>query len=143
MYSEKNLVYIFTMLECIEKCWRYTADFTSAEELMWANDQKEFNAVISLFIAIGEESKKIDANLKAAVTFALEWSDVAGIRDKISHDYRGIDEDVLWAVIQQDLSPLKTALIDMLKLIRPGRAIVEEFLQNPHYKHVRYLAEIV
>ena len=58
MWCNQNIVYIFTMLECIEKCWIYTANFKNADEFVQANDQKELNAVISLFIAIGEESKK-------------------------------------------------------------------------------------
>ena len=40
MFSEKNLVYIFTMLECIEKCWIYTADFDTPADFIWANEQK-------------------------------------------------------------------------------------------------------
>jgi uncharacterized protein with HEPN domain len=34
-----------------------------------------------MFIAIGEESKKIDQGLKDALASKLNWSDVAGIRD--------------------------------------------------------------
>lgn len=60
MYNEKNLIYIFTMLECIEKTWIYTQEFTDPRDFIWAHEQKELNASISLFIAIGEESKKIE-----------------------------------------------------------------------------------
>lgn len=64
------------------------------------------------------KSQKIDKNLKDNVTFELSWSDIAGLRDKISHDYRGVDGDILWLVIHKDLQKLKTVLIDMLHSIR-------------------------
>jgi len=137
MYN-KNLLYIFTILECIEKCWIYTKDFDSAYEFLWANEQKELNAVISLFIAIGEESKKIDDNLKNSVTTTFTWKQIAGIRDKISHDYRGIDEDILWAIIHNDLHELKKALYQILAIIKPDKKLIKEFLQTPYYKHINY-----
>ncbi len=142
MYSEKNLVYIFTMLECIEKCWIYTADFDTPDDFIWANEQKELNAVVSLFVAIGEESKKIEQTLKEAVSSKIKWSEVAGIRDKISHDYRGIDEDILWAILKNDLFQLKQALIEMFKFINPDKGIVNEFLKSPYYKHLLYLKKL-
>ena len=97
------------------------------------------NAVISLFIAIGEESKKIDQNLKEDIETKLNWSDVAGIRDKISHDYRGVDAEILWAVIQKDLPKLKKALLEMLELIKPSKELIDEFLDSQFYKHLAYL----
>ncbi len=139
MYDEKNLIHILTMLECCEKAWVYTKEFKDPIDFIWANEQKELNATISLFIAIGEESKKIDKNLKEAVEFELSWSDIAGLRDKISHDYRGVDGDILWVVIHQDLKKLKDALISMVDLINPQKELLEEFLNTPYYKHLGYL----
>ncbi|DAB28420.1 MAG TPA: hypothetical protein CFH78_02565 [Sulfurimonas sp. UBA10385] len=139
MYDEKNLIHIFTILECCEKAWIYTKDFNNPIEFIWANEQKELNAVISLFIAIGEESKKIDKKLKDAVAFELSWSDIAGLRDKISHDYRGVDGDILWVVIYKDLKKLITALINMVSLINPSKELLKEFLNTPYYKHIGYL----
>jgi len=141
MYDEKNLIHILTMLECCEKAWLYTKEFQNPIDFIWANEQKELNATISLFIAIGEESKKIDKNLKDAVKCELSWSDIAGLRDKISHDYRGVDGDILWIVIHKDLYKLKSTLIDMIKNINPSIDLLQEFLVTPYYKHLEYLLE--
>ena len=51
MYSEKNLIYIFTMLECIEKTWIYTKGFNNPNDLIWSHDQIELNATISEALA--------------------------------------------------------------------------------------------
>lgn len=139
MYDEKNLIYIFTILECCEKAWLYTKGFNNPNDFIWANEQKELNATISLFIAIGEESKKIDKNLKDAIEFDLSWNDISGLRDKISHDYRGVNGDILWIVIHKDLEKLKTALLDMVNLINPSKELLKEFLNTPYYKHIQYL----
>jgi len=64
MYNEKNLIYIFTILGCIEKCWIYTKGFDKAIDFVFANQQKDLNVVISMFIAIGEESKKNRTKIK-------------------------------------------------------------------------------
>lgn len=71
MYNDKNLIYIFTILGCIEKCWIYTKDFDEAIDFVFANQQKDLNAVISMFIAIGEESKKIEQKLKMIHLYKL------------------------------------------------------------------------
>lgn len=139
MYDEKNLMYILTMLECIEKTWIYTSEFNSPIDFIWANEQKELNATISLFIAIGEESKKIDTMLKEAVVSELSWKDIAGLRDKISHDYRGVDADILWAVITKDLKKLKKSLVEMIEKINPQKGMLKEILSTPYYKHLEYL----
>lgn len=115
MYSEENLIYIFTMLECVEKCWIYSDGYANPNDFVWADEQLRLNAVISMFIAIGEESKKINISLKNAVDMGFNWSDVAKIRDKISHDYRGVDAEILWSVIYKDLPKLKNALVQMVE----------------------------
>ena len=139
MYSEKNLIYIFTMLECIEKTWIYTKDFNNPNDLIWSNEQIALNATISLFIAIGEESKKIEQSLKDSIECDFSWNNIAGIRDKISHDYRGVDADILWIVIHKDLKKLKTALVEMVDKINPSKELLKEFLSSKYYQHIQYL----
>jgi uncharacterized protein with HEPN domain len=58
MFSDKNLAYILTTLEAIEKINLYTKDFIDPEVFYEANDQLNFNATYNLLIVVGEESKK-------------------------------------------------------------------------------------
>ena len=90
MFDEKNLLYLLNILERIEKISIYAKNIQSPQELLDANDQMNFNASNNLLIAIGEESKKIDSNLKSKFP-EFPWSEVAGVRDKLAHDYRGVD----------------------------------------------------
>jgi uncharacterized protein with HEPN domain len=36
----------------------------------------------------------------------IPWSDIIGMRHKVVHDYLGIDEDIVWQVVSEDLPPL-------------------------------------
>ncbi len=141
MYEDKNLLYIFTMLECIEKIWIYTAEFQDAQEFVWAQKQLPYNAVINLFIAIGEESKKIDTSLKENLTKEFSWKEVAGIRDKLAHDYRGVNEQVLWNTIHNELSTLKEALLKIYDTIKPPFELLQEVLASVYYEDIQYLLE--
>lgn len=69
----------------------------------------------------------------------IDWTSVAGIRDKISHDYRGIDEAILWNTIKKELVVLKSALVEMVDLINPSKEILNSFLESPYYRHLGYL----
>ena len=65
MYSGDNLLYVLTILEAIEKVQKFTSRFRTAKEFFDAEDQLFFHASTSLLLVIGEESKKIEKNLKA------------------------------------------------------------------------------
>ncbi|GAB3706697.1 hypothetical protein GCM10027592_40410 [Spirosoma flavus] len=93
MYSDNNLVYIFTMLECTEKIFIYAQDYPNAEELNWGADQRDFNTIWALLLVIGEESKKIEADLKKEFS-QIPWHNIAGMRNYLAHDYRGIDHEL-------------------------------------------------
>lgn len=40
----------------------------------------------------------------------IPWADIIGMRHKVVHDYLGIDEDIVWQVVTEDLPKLVTAL---------------------------------
>ena len=137
MFSSKNLTYILTILEAIEKISYYSKDFKDEEEFYFANKQLNFNATVNLLIAIGEENKKIDDNLKTSD--AISWKNISAMRDKISYNYRGIDESMVWDIIQNYLPILKTLLIEMLPKIENYQEYIEEALKSKYYEDLFYL----
>ncbi len=96
MYSDTNLIHIFTILEAIEKISLYTQEFEDEEEFYHSESQLYFNAVVNLLIAIGEENKKIDQSIKDDYLFA--WSNISKMRDKMSHNYRAVSAYRVWDI---------------------------------------------
>jgi len=137
MFDVKNLTYILTMLEAIEKIFIYSNDFEDEEDFYHANKQLNFNASVNLLIAIGEENKKIDENLK--ISKKINWKNISALRDKISHNYRGIDEYIVWDIIQNYLPKLKNTLIEMVPKIENFKIYLKEALKSEYYEDLKYL----
>ncbi len=140
MYTDDNLVYIFTMLECIEKIFIYAEDYSNAEELAWAKDQRDFNAIWALLLVMGEESKKVEADLKKEFQ-DIPWKNMAGMRNYLAHDYRGIDHERVWDVIKINLPNLKDVLVAMIDKIAYDNRMLIRALDSPYYQHIQYLRE--
>lgn len=139
MYSDNNLIYIFTILESIEKINIYTQNLKDDEEFYYANDQMNFNAVTSLLIAIGEENKKIEQNIKSGYPF--NWNDISKMRDKISHNYRGINPFMVWDIIKNSLPEYKDIIINILPNIDKYEEALHDALNSNFYTHLGYLKD--
>ncbi len=125
------MLHILTMLEAIEKINIYSKDFKDEEEFYYANKQLNFNATVNLLIACGEENKKIDSGLKTSNL--VNWKNISAMRDKISHDYRGADESIVWDIIQNYLPKLKLSLIEMIPKIENHQKYLEKALKSKYY----------
>ncbi len=141
MYSSENMTYILTILEAIEKIAYYTEGFEDEEAFFYANRQLNFNATVNLLIAIGEENKKIDERLKTSQK--LNWKNISSMRDKISHNYRGVDESIVWDIVRNYLPVLKTLLIEMLPKIEAYQRYIEEALESEYYDELHYLRALL
>ncbi len=75
----------------------------------FAADKKTINAVIRSLEVIGEAAKKIPPEIRHRYP-ALPWREVAGMRDKLIHEYFGIDLEIVWQTTQGDLGDLEQAV---------------------------------
>lgn len=142
MFSGNNLLYLLTMLEAIEKVEQFAAPFDNALDFFRKDDQLHFHAVSHLLLAIGEESKNLEKGLKNAFP-DIPWKLMAGMRNRLSHDYRGIDFNLVFSVSKNDLNPLKQAVLKMVQMISFDKGELEAALNSRFYKHLGYLRKFL
>ncbi len=97
--------------EAIGKIGRYAAGHTS-ETL--AADDKTLDAVIRNLEIIGEAAKNISDDIRASHP-EVEWKKIAGLRDILIHQYFGIDQDIIWDILQNKLPTLATQIKRILE----------------------------
>jgi uncharacterized protein with HEPN domain len=113
--SKKNdLLYLLNILEYIGKIWKYTEETNSAEELFELNDQLNLNASLTLLANIGENVSKMSQNLKRKYS-KIEWKGIKEFRNRIVHDYVGIDLAIVYEIITNDLKILKPEIENIIK----------------------------
>lgn len=71
-------------------------------------------AIIRSLEIIGEAVKNISKELKDRHT-DIEWKKIAGIRDKLIHDYFGVDWNIVWDVINIQIPDLSVKINKILK----------------------------
>ena len=103
--------YINDILASIQEAIEFTGGMTFDE---FSRDKKTINAVIRSLEVLGEASRKIPDHLKAE-TPEVPWKRMAGMRNKLIHEYFGVDLEIVWAVIKEDLPPLVHHLEKLLR----------------------------
>jgi len=77
-------------------------------------DEKAKRAFARSFEIIGEAAKKIPEDFKLSHN-DIEWSALARLRDKLIHHYFGVDYELVWNIVKEDVPALKNKLIKLLK----------------------------
>lgn len=109
MSKRGDLEYLADIREAIQRIQAYTTDLSYAQFLA---DEKTQDAVIRNIEILGEAVKHLSAELTATHP-EVEWKSIAGMRDKLVHEYFGVNLDILWDVLSSKLTPLR-ALIERI-----------------------------
>ena len=105
------LDYIYDILEAINEVEEFTQGMNFEG---FAGDKKTVNAVIRSLEVIGEAAKKIPANVRKKY-LKVPWKRMAGMRDKLIHEYHGIDLEIVWVVVKEELPPVSAEMEEVLK----------------------------
>lgn len=89
------------------------AEYAAVERTVFLADRMRQRAVIQCFEVIGEVTKKLPADFRAAHP-ALPWRYMAAFRDKLIHDYFEVDLDLVWNTATREIP----ALIPLLEPLR-------------------------
>ena len=76
-------------------------------------DRMRQDAVIRKLEIIGEAVTHLSDPTKE-LRPAIPWRRIAGMRDRLTHDYFGVDLSLVWVVVERELPNLKTAVEELL-----------------------------
>lgn len=99
--------YIQDILDSIQDIENFIQGMNYEE---FRDDRKTINAVIRSIEIIGEASKKIPKSLRDSQP-EIPWKKMAGMRDKLTHAYFGIDLEIIWKVVSEEIKQIKPGIL--------------------------------
>lgn len=76
-------------------------------------DEVMKRAVVRSLEIIGEATKKIPADVKLKWN-SVSWKHMAGMRDRLIHDYMGVDYSIVWDVVRNRIPQLTQQIEDII-----------------------------
>ena len=102
MSKRAMLLLLEDMLQSAQKIKLYTKDLDYNSFLA---DDKTIDAVVRNFEIIGEAANRIDLDFRDSNP-EVEWKRIRGFRNRIVHDYFGIDYEIVWNIIETYLDEM-------------------------------------
>jgi uncharacterized protein with HEPN domain len=101
--TRNSKLFLTDILDCMVKIDKFIKGMQYEE---FVADDKTSSAVIRKLEIIGEAVKNIPMEVRNKY-LEIPWKEMAGMRDKLIHWYFGVDYELVWKVIKEDLPNLK------------------------------------
>ena len=111
MSKRDTILLLDDMLQSAKKIKRYTNDLDYNSFLL---DDKTIDAVVRNFEIIGEAANRIDPDFRDKNP-EIEWKRIRGFRNRIVHHYFGIDYEIVWTIVENDIEELINQLQELIK----------------------------
>ncbi len=109
----KNRTVVEKIIKYADKILDYTKNMTYAD---FVENSILVEACVFNLSQIGELANKIDNDFEQAHT-NIPWRMMYGLRNKIVHDYDGVNLVLIWDIVNDDLAELNTRLKELYKTI--------------------------
>ncbi|MBA3674010.1 MAG: DUF86 domain-containing protein [Chitinophagaceae bacterium] len=112
--ADKDLLYLLRILEAIEKILLYSKKYKTADDFLFTNHQKDYNASLLLMMQIGEQAAKVSKTTKEKFP-EIKWNKIKGFRNRVVHEYVNIDKLIVFSVIKNNLAELAQQISKCIK----------------------------
>lgn len=102
-------IYIDHILNSINRILEY---ISGKDREAFEADQLTQDAVVRQLEVIGEATKRVSKELRSKNP-DIPWSDMAGMRDVLIHDYIDVDLGVVWKTASEDIPNLKALILKL------------------------------
>lgn len=106
-------VYLEYIMECIRRIEKHRR---SGKRRFLASDTLQ-DAVLRNLQTLAESTQRLSGEIKATQP-DVPWEEISGFRNILVHGYLGIDLEVVWGIIQTDVSNLKAAIYEMRQIVK-------------------------
>ncbi len=113
--SPRDFVYVGHMLDMARKAVGKTSGLSHDD---FEADENLRLALTHLVQVIGEAGRRVSSDLTIRHP-EIPWQEIVGMRHKVVHDYLGVDEDIVWQVVTEDL-PSLVAMLEKILVADPG-----------------------
>lgn len=103
-------IYLIHIRDCIDRIQQYTAE---GKEIFF-QDIKTQDAVLRNLQVMCESVQKLPSDWKNKYP-ETEWNNIAGFRNRLTHEYLSLDLDIIWNVIENYLPDLERTIEAMVQ----------------------------
>lgn len=105
--SKRNIkLYLYDIDEAINKIDKYVKNLSFNN---FVKDEKTVDAVIRNLEIIGEAASHVPEEFRSKHP-KIPWYEIIGMRNKVVHEYFGVDLEILWKTIKEDIPRLKKGI---------------------------------
>ena len=98
-------VYLDDILKSIDRIFLYVEQMDFEE---FSADHKTVDAVVRNLEIIGEAARNLPDEVRDSMP-EIEWKKIIALRNILIHEYFGVNNKIIWDIVKNKLSPLKTA----------------------------------
>jgi uncharacterized protein with HEPN domain len=102
------------MIEAIDRIAHYTSGLTRDGFLA---DRMRMDAVVRNLEILGEAAQRMSEETRKRMP-DIEWRHIIGLRNRIVHEYFGVDTAIVWEIVAHDLPPLGRRLASVLSALQ-------------------------
>ena len=110
MVNPDNTVFLHHISDSCQKCLKFVKGINYEQ---FVADEKTISAVVRELSVIGEAARKVTEDFRSKNS-QVPWEKIFGMRNRLVHDYMGVQLPIVWQTVQEDIPELKRIVDELL-----------------------------